>query len=103
MHTDASVPINHFAHHERLMAKRVDRVNYGSRDFARNNDCHANAEVEDVFHFVVGDVPGALDFIEDPRLWPLPAVDDRVAIVRKNPIDIAWQTTARDVREGVHR
>ena len=64
---------------------------------------HAEAEVEDVLHLVVGDGAGALDLGEDPRLVPRAASHDAVAVVGQHAHEVAGDAAAGDVRERVHR
>ena len=47
----------------------------------RNDEDHADAEVEDVGHLVVVDVAEPLDLVEDARRLPRVPVDDGITAV----------------------
>ena len=51
------------------------------RVLGRDDDGHADAEVEHARHLVVGDVAEALDLSEDRRHLPGGAIDDGVVVV----------------------
>ena len=73
------------------------------RRVGRNDDTHADPEVEDRLHLVVGDIAGALHLAENLGLTPARSRDACIRIRRENAIEVADESTTGDVRERVHR
>src|SRR4051794_26031270 len=65
-----------------------------------HRDHHADPEVEDLRHLVVGDRADALDLSEDARDLPLPAAHDGIDVRAEHARQVALDAAARDVGDG---
>ena len=68
----------------------------------RNDREHADAQIEDVLHLVVGHVSGRLDLPKDARFVPATARDDGVDFGRHYAHEVGGDATAGDMAQRPH-
>src|SRR5699024_7486463 len=90
------------AHADAAVTLLVENAQGGRRLGFRHHDHHADAQVEDLPHLLVGYAPRPLHLGEDPRLLPGVAIDLGADLVGKDPLQVRLEPAPGDVDHRMH-
>ena len=97
---DFTSALDDFSNDRRSFPELANLTEHGVDERWSNRQDETDAHVEHTVHLLLFDGAMVLEEVEDGRNLPAVRVDDRIDIIRKHSIEVAGQTSARDVGHG---